>query len=643
MTAQLPFTADLIQAFGWALLHSFWQAFFIFACLRLVLFLWPQASSSIKYNLSYLSLTGIFCWFLATLWQQIEIVQKVHQAALLMIETGVRRPSFEVPAIYHSQTELTGIFPNLETWFPVLIVIYIAGVGVMTIKLVMDLVQLQQIRKNQVSPIDPAWEKYLQKLATQLSISRKVSLLISQHIQVPVMIGFLKPVILLPVTMFNNLTAEQLEAILLHELAHIKRNDYLLNIFQSIIETILFFNPFIWWISKNIRLEREHCCDDLVIAGKVQPLHYAKALVALEEYRLTVNALAMAAANDKQHLFHRIKRIMEMKTKNINYTQQLLAVSIIAIGLVSIAWLNPSNKEEYHPQKNIIAADMTTAPIAPATAFPVITNTIKIAHFTLDTVPANNKRQIEKYAAEATQSSMEAAKMGMEAASKAIKEIDWNQINTEVSNAMKGIDWEKINKEVETAVKNIDWDKINQDIKTDLDQAKHQTVDAKLIEESVRMGLESAKTAMAAISSDEFRKHMTDAQAAALNSKELKAAMADVKKEMAKAQAEMQHAQKEVALAQRQATLAARQQRISADNRKVISAEYRSLVDQMAADKLIDTEKGYTIEKKNNTLSINGLEQSADVYKKYADVLNKVTQLTIKGKKDRQSITIDEK
>jgi beta-lactamase regulating signal transducer with metallopeptidase domain len=643
MTAQLPFTADLIQAFGWALLHSFWQAFFIFACLRLVLFLWPQASSSIKYNLSYLSLTGIFCWFLATLWQQIEIVQKVHQAALLMIETGVRRPSFEVPAIYHSQTELTGIFPNLETWFPVLIVIYIAGVGVMTIKLVMDLVQLQQIRKNQVSPIDPAWEKYLQKLATQLSISRKVSLLISQHIQVPVMIGFLKPVILLPVTMFNNLTAEQLEAILLHELAHIKRNDYLLNIFQSIIETILFFNPFIWWISKNIRLEREHCCDDLVIAGKVQPLHYAKALVALEEYRLTVNALAMAAANDKQHLFHRIKRIMEMKTKNINYTQQLLAVSIIAVGLVSIAWLNPSNKEEYHPQKNIIAADMATAPITAATAFPVITNTIKIAHFTLDTVPANNKRQIEKYAAEATQSSMDAAKLGMEAASKAMKEIDWNQINTEVSNAMKGIDWEKINKEVETAVKNIDWDKINQDIKTDLDQAKHQPVDAKLIEESVRMGLESAKTAMAAISSDEFRKHMTDAQAAALNSKELKAAMADVKKEMAKAQAEMQHAQKEVALAQRQATLAARQQRISADNRKVISAEYRSLVDQMAADNLIDIEKGYTIEKKNNTLSINGLEQSADVYKKYADVLNKVTQLTIKGKKDRQSITIDEK
>jgi bla regulator protein blaR1 len=342
MTAQLPFTADLIQAFGWALLHSFWQAFLIYACLRLVLLIWPHAGASTKYNLSFISLTGIFTWFIITLWQQLQTARTIHLAAQRMIDTGIRQTAMELPAMYHSQQELTNIFPTIEIFFPLLTAIYVAGVAIMTIKLTMDLLQLQQIRRKLVLPIDPIWEKHLDKLMLQLQLSKKVKLLISEHVQVPVMIGFLKPLIILPVIMFNNLTAEQLEAILLHELAHIKRNDYLLNIFQSIVETILFFNPFVWLISKSIRIEREHCCDDLVITGQVQPMHYAKALVALEEYRLTANALAMAAADNKQHLFHRIKRIMEMKTKNINYTQKLLAVLIIAVGLISIAWLNPS-------------------------------------------------------------------------------------------------------------------------------------------------------------------------------------------------------------------------------------------------------------------------------------------------------------
>lgn len=662
MTAQLPFTADLIQAFGWALLHSFWQAFFIFACLRLVLLLWPQASSSIKYNLSYISLAGIFTWFSVTLWQQIQAVKRVHQAAQLMIETGIRPAStVEVPVIYKSQTELTGLFPSLEMWFPVLVAIYVTGVAVMTIKLTLDLLQLQQIRKKQVLPIDEAWEKHLQKLAAQLKIPRRVNLLISHYIQVPVMIGFLKPVILLPIAMFNNLTAEQLEAILLHELAHVKRNDYLLNIFQSVVETILFFNPFVWWISKNIRLEREHCCDDLVLTGQVQPLHYAKALVALEEYRLTVNALAMAAADNKQHLFHRIKRIMEMKTKNINYTQKLLAVMIIAVGLVSIAWLNPSNKKEQRDNKKTVAKeDITTAPIAPAIAGPVITQAVSMIHPLTDTIPAG--KQAENAAREAAKNSMEAAKLGMEAAeeamknidwnqinvevSNAMKNIDWNQINTEVSNAMKNIDWKKMQVEVNTAMKNIDWNKINADVKTSLKEVPDSLIDPKVIQESIRVGMESAKTAMAAINFDDIiSKSMAEARTA-MNSKEYKEAMANAKKEIAKAQQEVREAQKnirkEIAISEKRNV----HKEIDEDHvviDKAVSNKYKNMVERMAADNLINVEEGFTIEKKNGVLTINGVKQSDDVLKKYADVLGKADEATITGKGKDLSININEK
>ncbi|SFE87915.1 Signal transducer regulating beta-lactamase production, contains metallopeptidase domain [Chitinophaga sp. CF118] len=658
MTAQIPFTADLIQAFGWALLHSFWQALLVYACLRLVLMIWPQASASIKYNLSFISLTGIFSWFIITLWQQLQTIQQIHQAAQQMIDTGVRQTALELPAIYHSQQELTGAFPGLEVLFPLLTVVYVAGVASMTIKLVMDLLHLRQIRRKQVLPIDPVWEKHLDKLMLQLQLSKKVKLLISEHIQVPVMIGFLKPLIILPVIMFNNLTAEQLEAILLHELAHIKRNDYLLNIFQSIVETILFFNPFIWLISKSIRIEREHCCDDLVIAGKVQPLNYAKALVALEEYRLTVNALAMAAADNKQHLFHRIKRIMEMKTKNINYTQKLLAVLIIAVGLISIAWLNPSGAKA---EGTVPPAKITvTAPIAPG----IVARPIHFARYISDTVPTEKqnaeKQDAEKKAVEekqmeanhemdAANAQMDAAKAGMEAAKLAMEKIDWKQMNADVTSAMKNVDWDKINKDVQTAMKNIDWKKINEDIKAGMQEAK-TAVDPKVIEESVRIGMESAKAAMANFNVEEIKKNIANAKEV-MNSEEYKQAMANVKQEIAKAQKEIVNAQSQsrVTVNSNSNSITSTTTSTSTSNNNKNKTtntssdkDFKLLIEQMTADKLIDPKAGYTISKKNGVLTVNGVVQSSAVEKKYSKLLKNVKGLSIIGKEDNLTINISE-
>lgn len=669
MTAQLPFTADVIQAFGWALLHSFWQAFFIFACLRLVLYIWPQAGSSIKYNLSYISLAGIFTWFSVTLWQQIEGVRRVHAAAQFMIETGIRQPSaVDVPVIYKSQSQLTTLFPTLEMWFPVLVAIYVAGVAVMTIKLSVDLVQLQQIRKKQVFPIDEVWEKHLTKLKNQLRIPRKVKLLISQYIQVPVMIGFLKPVILLPIAMFNNLTAEQLEAILLHELAHIKRNDYLLNIFQSIVETILFFNPFVWWISKNIRLEREHCCDDLVLKNQVQPLHYAKALVALEEYRLTINSLAMAAADNKQHLFHRIKRIMEMKTKNINYTQKLLAVMIIAVGLVSIAWLNPPHKEKQADRQKAADVNIIPAPLVPTTGQPIVFHAANINTLLADTVPAT-KEEREK---ERDRVLMENYNTSMEAAKKAMENIDWSKMNSEVANAMKNVDWDQINKEVKEAMKNIDWDQINKEVSQAMknvdwkqvnkdmtnaikeinwdemrvalrssmkEAAAHGVkIDPDMMQEQIRKGMENAKLALAVATSDEMRQTIQksiDESQKMLNSKEMKEMMEKTRQEIINAQKEIEQSQEEIEQTH---------QKIKDDaaaNEK-ISSKYKTLIQKMADDKLIDADGKFTIEKKGDVLTVNGVRQSDDVLKKYADLIGSVDELSIKGQKGSLKINANE-
>lgn len=372
----LPITGDLVRALGWSILHAIWQAFFVYACLKVVLKLWPMASARIKYNLSFFALTGIFAWFLITFYQQLQAISATRQLVVQYSATDLALLAGQPAAPYPGQAKMALLFPSLELCFPILVTLYLAGMLIMAIKLASDLLQLHRIRTTMVEPMGEAWEKHLHKLMAQLQLSRKVQLLLSRYVQVPVMLGFLKPVILLPVAMVNNLSEEQLEAILLHELAHVKRNDYLLNIFQSVVETILFFNPFVWLISRIIRQEREHCCDDLVIAGTVQPLHYARALVALEEYRLNSNPLAMAAADDKQHLFYRIKRIMEMKTKHLNYSQKLMAVLIIATALVSIAWLNPakgkSQDQKQHQEK--AAADtsirQTVIYTGPATPVP---------------------------------------------------------------------------------------------------------------------------------------------------------------------------------------------------------------------------------------------------------------------------------
>jgi len=151
-------------------------------------------------------------------------------------------------------------------------------------------------------------------------------------------------------------------SILLHELAHIKRYDYLVNILQTVVETILFFNPFVWMISAIIRREREHCCDDLVLDHTREPLYYATALAALATHQGSVSTFAVAASGQSNHLFHRIKRIMEMKKNPFSYSRMVAAILIITVITGSVVWLTPSFAE-YKKDKPVEA---TAAPSKPA-------------------------------------------------------------------------------------------------------------------------------------------------------------------------------------------------------------------------------------------------------------------------------------
>jgi beta-lactamase regulating signal transducer with metallopeptidase domain len=145
--------------------------------------------------------------------------------------------------------------------------------------------------------------------ALHLGIKKNVQVWLTNNIDVPSVTGFIKPVILLPAAIMTHLSTEQVNAILLHELAHIKRNDFLLNLIQSVIALLLFFNPFVYWLNNIAKKERENCCDDWVLNFRYNQFDYAKALLVLEEQRQTQILLVMSATDNEKKLLQRIKRL----------------------------------------------------------------------------------------------------------------------------------------------------------------------------------------------------------------------------------------------------------------------------------------------------------------------------------------------
>ena len=166
----------------------------------------------------------------------------------------------------------------------------------------------QRLKRRGRRDLNEEWQARLALLALRLGIRRTIGLCESALAKVPSVIGWLKPMILVPAGAMINLSVSELEAVLAHELAHIRRLDYLANLLQSAIETLMFYHPAMWWVSKRIRAERENCCDDLAIAACGDRIVYARALTALEELRGTTPQFAMAATGGP--LLNRVRRLL---------------------------------------------------------------------------------------------------------------------------------------------------------------------------------------------------------------------------------------------------------------------------------------------------------------------------------------------
>jgi len=286
-----------IGALGQAIFESCGQALLIYVVLQLAMQFFPAISSKYRYDVYYLGLVIISCWFLANL-----VNIYMHDVAMAKY-TAVTCSSTFVYGIKYMPTLLQQAEAFISKYSTYITGLYLMGLTLHSFKLIGGFVHVHYIRKQKNLTENSLWTEKAKQLSEKLKVLKKVSLYFSEHVQIPLTIGYFKPIIIFPIALINNLDTEQVEAILMHELAHIKRHDYLLNILQCIMETILCFNPFVWLISKIIRQEREYCCDDMVMEEEYNNFTYSKALFIIAQQNNQNYALAMASANQKSTLY----------------------------------------------------------------------------------------------------------------------------------------------------------------------------------------------------------------------------------------------------------------------------------------------------------------------------------------------------
>ncbi len=254
---------------------------------------------------------------------------------------------------------------KLEQFIPYLSVAYIFLLVFLFFRFCKNYKNTQLIKSAGLQKMDVHWRLFVHNMASRLSIKQEVKIFISSIVNSPLTIGFLKPVILIPIASFNHLTTEQIEAVILHELAHIKRADYLYNLMIAIVEIALFFNPFTQLISRIIKKERENNCDDWVLQFQYNASMYAEALLQIA-YLQTNPLLSMnVSGKNKGDLLSRIKRIIQPQKQTFNYRQQLLALLLMTGIFSCIAWYEPiSNSNQKITASSLVVKQEKLAPLS---------------------------------------------------------------------------------------------------------------------------------------------------------------------------------------------------------------------------------------------------------------------------------------
>ncbi|MEA3462451.1 MAG: M56 family metallopeptidase [Bacteroidota bacterium] len=438
-----------MHAIGKTIFHSIWIGILILALLRLVLTFIPARLSGLRYSISVASLLLLFVSVLATFLILYDPVSPV-------------RESLAVPESYRGESVI-----DANLIFKLFGYIYFSGVLFMLFRSLASVAYIRELR-NSGEQLLPHWQLTLRQISLSLGIRRSVEFLESTRVKAPMLVGYLKPAVIVPAGMITNLPADQIETIILHELYHLKRRDFLVNIMQLFIEGLLFYHPVVWIISGFIRSEREHCCDDSVLNATGNPVNYAKALIHLAEQKYYSRLAPGAVGSTKRQFESRIKRILYHNTMKTNMREKVLSLALLAGCLIIVLTVSGfSAGPAFIRMHKVNNEQITYSADHPEFSVP-------------DTIP--ELEEIEEAEWEAIKEEMEEnfsdMKLDMEEIKidieNSIKEIDWDEIRMEMELSFSDmkLDMEQIKIDIESSMNEIDWDEIREDISKDLENSK---------------------------------------------------------------------------------------------------------------------------------------------------------------------------
>ena len=322
----------MTRTLGWTLLHFLWQGAAVasvLACLNLTL---RRSAPQARYVLA--------CGSLLLMLALPGLTFRVLSAAPATLEADVATVGLAGDAVAGDATPspaaslkaAASLGRRIESLLPGLVALWGAGVLLLCLRSFGGIALVRRLGRAGLSAPPAVLEATMARLAKTLGVRASVRLYESALVGVPTVVGWLRPVVLLPASTLTGLTARQLELILAHELAHVRRHDYLVNLVQSAAETLLFYHPAVWWVSNRMRVEREHCCDDLAVGACGSAVHYARALALLEGLCSDAPALAMAANGGS--LFDRIARLVGRAPEPSRAARGLAAVlAVISLAL----------------------------------------------------------------------------------------------------------------------------------------------------------------------------------------------------------------------------------------------------------------------------------------------------------------------
>ena len=308
-----------IQVAGWTLVHFAWQGTLVALAAAVALWLLRHATAQSRYAVGCLALGAMLVLPGATAWRLVAApesgtpVAEVRRAVFVRVAAG---EPVQRDRLFMGIRRRAPIPPGAPAGaslgprtLPTLVALWLAGVVLLLARLAGGWWRVRGLYRSALTLPASRWQQTTARLAQQLGLRRLVRVVDAAFVDGPVVIGWLQPVVVLPVAALAGLTPAQVRAILAHELAHVRRHDALVNAAQTVAETLLFYHPAVWWVSSRIRTEREHCCDDVALDVSGDAYAYASALAELESWRSArPAALAMAATGGA--LLQRVARLL---------------------------------------------------------------------------------------------------------------------------------------------------------------------------------------------------------------------------------------------------------------------------------------------------------------------------------------------